>query len=110
MTKLIHSFYHSLIVPMKIDQTALHKIANLSRLEIKPSEEAEMLKSLEDVLTWMEQLNELDTTNVEPLRHMSEAVNVLREDVISEPISHEQALKNAPKHNGTFFLVPKVIE
>ena len=95
---------------MKVDKETLHKIAHLARLEVRPEEEAEMLKSLNEVLTWMEQLNEVDTTGVEPLMHISEEMNVLRDDVVGQHLPREQALANAPQHNEQFFQVPKVLE
>ncbi|MBC7891131.1 MAG: Asp-tRNA(Asn)/Glu-tRNA(Gln) amidotransferase subunit GatC [Sphingobacteriaceae bacterium] len=95
---------------MKIDQEALRRIAHLARLEIKESEEAALLSSLTEVLTWMEQLNELDTTGVEPLTHLSEAIGGLRDDVAKETLTHEQALVNAPKRDDDYFRVPKVLE
>jgi aspartyl-tRNA(Asn)/glutamyl-tRNA(Gln) amidotransferase subunit C len=95
---------------MKIDSDTLHKIAHLARLEIRPHEEADMVSNLEKVLTWMEQLNEVDTTHVAPLIHMSEALNVLRPDEARATMTHDEALANAPKHDGTYFAVPKVIE
>jgi aspartyl-tRNA(Asn)/glutamyl-tRNA(Gln) amidotransferase subunit C len=94
---------------MKIDHETLHKIAHLARLEIKPEEEPEMLKKLEGVLNWMEQLNEIDTENVEPLTHMTQEINVLRDDVAIATISREQGLANAPKHDGKYFRVSKVM-
>jgi len=57
----------------------------------------------------VEKLNELDTTGVEPLLHMSDEINVLRQDEIKGSISREDALKNAPLHDEQFFKVPKVI-
>jgi aspartyl-tRNA(Asn)/glutamyl-tRNA(Gln) amidotransferase subunit C len=95
---------------MKVDQETLHKIAHLSRLDIKPDEEASLLNSLNGVLTWMEQLNEVDTTGVEPLTHMSDETNVLRDDIVANHLSREQALVNAPQHDEQFFEVPKVLE
>jgi len=95
---------------MKIDQEALRRIAHLARLEIKESEEEALLSSLTEVLTWMEQLNELDTTGVEPLTHLTEAVGGLRDDVAKETLTHEQALVNAPKRDADYFRVPKVLE
>ena len=56
------------------------------------------------------ELKELDTTGVEPLMHMSEEVNVLREDVEGPMLSQEEALKNAPHHDNQYFKVPKVIK
>ncbi|MCK8495690.1 Asp-tRNA(Asn)/Glu-tRNA(Gln) amidotransferase subunit GatC [Spirosoma sp. RP8] len=95
---------------MKVDQETLHKIAHLARLDVRPEEEAELLKSLNGVLTWMEQLNEVDTTGVEPLTHISPEVNVLRDDVVGEHLPREKALANAPQHDEQFFEVPKVLE
>ena len=95
---------------MKIDSEALHKIAHLARLEVGPDEEAALLDSLSSVLTWMEQLNELDTSTVEPLTHLAEETNVLRDDVARETLTTTQALTNAPSQDGTYFRVPKVLE
>lgn len=95
---------------MKIDKEALQKIAHLARLEVNPEEEADLLSSLNGVLTWMEQLNEVDTTGVEPLTHMSAETNVLRDDVMGNHLPREQALANAPQHDDQFFEVPKVLE
>jgi aspartyl-tRNA(Asn)/glutamyl-tRNA(Gln) amidotransferase subunit C len=95
---------------MHIDSEALHKIAHLARLEVGPDEEAALLDSLSSVLTWMEQLNELDTSAVEPLTHLTEGTNVLREDEAQETLSTAQALTNAPSQDGTYVRVPKVLE
>ncbi|RDB04544.1 Asp-tRNA(Asn)/Glu-tRNA(Gln) amidotransferase subunit GatC [Runella aurantiaca] len=95
---------------MQIDKATLHKIANLARLEITPEEEAPLLQSLENVLSWMEHLNELDTDNVAPLTHISSEINVMREDVVGDHLPREQGLYNAPSQDGTYFRVPKVIE
>ncbi len=88
----------------------LHKIAHLARLEVRPEEEAGLVNSLNDVLTWMEQLNEVDTTGVEPLTHISLEINVLRDDVVANQLPRKQALTNAPQQDGQFFEVPKVLE
>lgn len=95
---------------MKIDNDALQKIAHLARLEMPASEEQGLLDSLNSVLNWMEELNELDTDGVQPLTHMSLEVNALREDKVIPNISREQGLKNAPKQDGEYFRVPKVME
>ena len=95
---------------MKVDQETLQKIAHLARLDVRPDEEAALLDSLNNVLTWMEQLSEVDTTGVEPLTHMSEETNVLRDDVVGNHLSRQQALANAPQHDEKFFEVPKVLE
>lgn len=95
---------------MKVDHETLQKIAHLARLEVKPEEETELINSLNGVLTWMEQLNEIDTTGVEPLTHISMETNVLREDVVGNHLARERALSNAPQHDEQFFEVPKVLE
>ncbi|GAB4005021.1 Asp-tRNA(Asn)/Glu-tRNA(Gln) amidotransferase subunit GatC [Spirosoma migulaei] len=95
---------------MKVDHETLQKIAHLARLGVKPEEEADLLNSLNGVLTWMEQLNEIDTTGVEPLTHISMETNVLRDDVVGNQLSRERALSNAPQHDEQFFEVPKVLE
>jgi len=69
-----------------------------------------VLQDLNKILNWVDQLRELDTESVEPLIHMSEEVNVLREDEVRNTISHEQALLNAPKKDSDYFRVPKVLE
>ncbi|CAH0997187.1 Glutamyl-tRNA(Gln) amidotransferase subunit C [Emticicia aquatica] len=95
---------------MKIDQKTVKNIAHLARLELSEQEEVKMVEDLSKILNWMDQLKELDTTNVEPLTHMSEEVNVFREDVAKNELSREKGLKNAPSQNGEYFQVPKVIE
>lgn len=94
---------------MKIDKTTLRKLAHLSRLEIKEKEEQKMINDLNEILTWVEQLNEVDTEGVEPLTNMSHEVNVFREDEVSGHLDHEKALKNAPKKDKDFFRVPKFL-
>jgi aspartyl-tRNA(Asn)/glutamyl-tRNA(Gln) amidotransferase subunit C len=95
---------------MKIDQDSLKKIAHLARLEIKPEEEAALLKSMDSVLTWMDQLNEIDTEGVEPLTHIMDEVNNWREDVAVNSLDRKEALQNAPSKNDSYIMVPKVIE
>lgn len=85
-------------------------MAHLARLEIDPSKEEAYIKDLEEILTWVEKLNELDTEGVEPLTNMSFEQNAFREDQKGEHLSRERALKNAPDQDGEFFRVPKVIQ
>jgi aspartyl-tRNA(Asn)/glutamyl-tRNA(Gln) amidotransferase subunit C len=95
---------------MKIDKETLHKIAHLSRLEIDEKNEEEMLKDLSEIITWVEQLNEVETEGIEPLTNMSQETNVFREDVVEGHLDHERALKNAPKKDDDYFRVPKFLE
>jgi len=98
------------MIKMNIDKELLQKIAHLARLEMPESAEKEMRESLESVLNWMSELDEIDTSNVKPLTHMSLEVNALREDKVVQSISREEGLKNAPKQDGEYFRVPKVME
>lgn len=95
---------------MQIDKETLKKIAHLARLEFDPAKEDELKKDLEEILSWVEKLGELDTEGIEPLVNMSYEVNAMREDQAGEPLSRERGLKNAPKHDNEYFRVPKVLE
>jgi len=95
---------------MTIDKETVDKIAHLARLELNEGETQDMIKDMSKILDFMAKLNEIDTTGVEPLVYMTNEVNVLREDVVKQEITHEEALLNAPKHDGEYFLVAKVIE
>lgn len=95
---------------MSTDIQTIRKLAHLARLEFNEEKEQEMLQDLNKILNWVDQLRELDTENVEPLTHMSEEINVLREDVAQNTVTHEQALLNAPKKDSDYFRVPKVLE
>ncbi|WP_026463244.1 Asp-tRNA(Asn)/Glu-tRNA(Gln) amidotransferase subunit GatC [Adhaeribacter aquaticus] len=95
---------------MITDIQTIRKLAHLARLEFDETKEKEMLQDLNKILDWMEKLNELDTSAVEPLTHMSVEVNVLREDVAFNAVSHEEGLKNAPKKDSDYFRVPKVLD
>ena len=95
---------------MEINDAMVDKIANLARLDFDPVEKAAIKKELQVMIQFVEKLNELDTTGVEPLLHMSDNVNVLRKDEVRGSITREDALKNAPVHDEQFFKVPKVIK
>jgi aspartyl-tRNA(Asn)/glutamyl-tRNA(Gln) amidotransferase subunit C len=95
---------------MKIDNQTVDKIAHLARLEFKNEAKEQIIKDLNNMLGFIDKLNELDTTNVEPLIYMSDEVNVLREDEVKQEITQDEALKNSPQHDSDYFKVPKVIE
>jgi aspartyl-tRNA(Asn)/glutamyl-tRNA(Gln) amidotransferase subunit C len=94
---------------MEVNDALVDKLANLSRLQFDATEKEGIKKDLQRMIQFVEKLNELDTTGVEPLLHMSEQVNILREDEVLGSISREQGLQNAPVHDEQFFKVPKVI-
>ena len=95
---------------MKIDKETLNKIAHLARLEFNDNNTEKMLKDMNGMIAFVEKLNEVNTDGVEPLTTMSHEVNALRDDEIKPHLSHERALKNAPRKDSDFFRVPKVLE
>lgn len=95
---------------MKVTTETIDNLAKLARLQFSEEEKEELKKDLEQMIGFIDKLNELDTEGVEPLMHMSPRVNVLREDVVQGSISRGEALLNAPQKNDAFFLVPKVIK
>ncbi len=95
---------------MQIDRALLDKIAHLARLEFDEKDAEKMIKDMSAIITWVEQLNEIDTEGVEPLTTMSHEINSLREDEVRDQMPHENALLNAPKKDTTYFRVPKVLE
>ena len=94
---------------MKITNEIVDHIAHLARLEFIGEDKKEIKKDMEKIITFMDQLNTVDTDGVEPLIFMSDSVNVLREDIAQITISKEQALKNAPKKDSDYFRIPKVL-
>lgn len=84
-------------------------VAALARLSFSEEEKQKLTAQLNEILRYMEQLNTLDTSNVEPLSHVIELQNVFREDTLRPGLPREEALKNAPSHTEEFFKVPKVI-
>ena len=94
---------------MEVNDDLINNLAQLARLEFNDAETDEIKSDLQKMIAFIDKLNELDTAGVEPLLHMSENVNVLREDEVKGSISREDALKNAPLHDEQFFKVPKVI-
>jgi aspartyl-tRNA(Asn)/glutamyl-tRNA(Gln) amidotransferase subunit C len=95
---------------MEINEAMIDKLAHLARLKFNDDEKQEIKNDLQRMIAFVEKMNELDLDNVEPLLHMSDEINVLREDRIEGSVSREEALKNAPLHDEQYFKVPKVIK
>lgn len=95
---------------MKITEETVEKLAHLARLEFKQEEKAVMAEEMSRMLDFVDQLNQVNTDGIEPLIYMSDATNVMRADEVKVMISHQEALKNAPKKDSDFVRVPKVIE
>ncbi len=94
---------------MAVSKADVDYIATLARLSFNDAEKEAMTHDLNEILNYVEKLNELDTENVEPLANMGDRTNVLREDKPVPSISNQDALKNAPDFQDRFFKVPKVI-
>ena len=95
---------------MKINDETVDKLANLAKLEFSVEDKESIKQDLSSIITWIDKLNELDTSNVEPLIYMSNEMNVLRKDELNNSVSHEDALLNAPKKDSDYFRVPKVLD
>lgn len=94
---------------MAVTRKDVEHIAELARLKFADAELDSYTDQLNEILNYMEKLNELDTENVEPLSHPVEGSNVFRTDEVKSSISTEEALKNAPQKDEQFFHVPKII-
>lgn len=99
----------------------VHRVAELSNLELTPEEETRMRRDLDAILEYVAQLSELDTANVEPMAQVSEVLgvageapteraSVLRDDVPRPCLDRERVMASAPETDSVFFKVPKVIE
>jgi aspartyl-tRNA(Asn)/glutamyl-tRNA(Gln) amidotransferase subunit C len=95
---------------MEVNDALVDKLANLSRLQFEGYEKESIKNDLQKMIQFVEKLNELDTTGVEPLLHLSSNINILRSDEIKGSVTREAGLQNAAAHDAHFFKVPKVIK
>ena len=95
---------------MEVNDLLIDNLAKLSHLTFDEQEKKDIKADLQQMISFIEKLKEVDTEGVAPLLHMSSNVNILRDDVVQGSVSREEALKNAPDTDGTFFKVPKVIK
>jgi aspartyl-tRNA(Asn)/glutamyl-tRNA(Gln) amidotransferase subunit C len=94
---------------MSVTIKEVEHIAKLAKLEFSDAEKEKFTHQFNDILKYMEQLNTVDTTDVEPLAQVIDLQNVFREDVVKPSTPTDQALKNAPSATDEHFKVPKVI-
>ncbi|OCA82991.1 asparaginyl/glutamyl-tRNA amidotransferase subunit C [Bacillus sp. FJAT-27225] len=94
----------------RISLDQVRHVANLARLEINDNEAERFSQQLGAIITFAEQLNELDTEGVEPTSHVLMMTNVLREDKAESGLPREQVLKNAPDRQDGYFRVPSILE
>lgn len=95
---------------MEVTDELVEKLAHLSRLSVAAEEKEKIKSELQQMITFVDKLQELDIEGVEPLLHMSPAANVQRPDVIVPGLSTTEALSNAAVKDEQYFLVPKVIK
>jgi aspartyl-tRNA(Asn)/glutamyl-tRNA(Gln) amidotransferase subunit C len=95
---------------MKITEEIVNHIAHLARLEFEGEKKEAIRKDMENIISFMDKLNEVPTDNVEPLIFMNDEVNKLREDVSEDTLTQREALKNAPKKDSDYFRIPKVLD
>ncbi len=95
---------------MSVTINEVDNIAKLAKLKFFEDEKIKLQKDLNKILEYIDQLNELNLENVEPLENINESENVMRNDTAEIWLTTEEALKNAPSRTGKFFKVPKVLD
>ena len=95
---------------MEVTEQMVEKLAHLAKLNFNATEKQAIQQDLQSMIAFVEKLQTLDTTNVEPLLYMGNNTNVLREDIVKGSITKNEALLNAPIKDEQFFKVPKVIK
>ncbi|HIT92821.1 MAG TPA: Asp-tRNA(Asn)/Glu-tRNA(Gln) amidotransferase subunit GatC [Candidatus Stercorousia faecigallinarum] len=93
---------------MMITIKDVEHVAKLARLELTEEEKELYTKQLGDVLKYVDQMNEVDTSNVKPMTQVIDFCNVMREDKVVQEISKEDLMANAPEEENGFFKVPKI--
>lgn len=94
---------------MKITVAEVEHVARLARLEVSTEEKQNLTEQLNEILLYMEKLNELDTSGVAPTSHVVDLHNAFREDIVQESMPRTETLENAPEDNDAEFVVPRVI-
>jgi aspartyl-tRNA(Asn)/glutamyl-tRNA(Gln) amidotransferase subunit C len=94
---------------MKITEKEVENVARLARLELSADEVETMTSQLDNILSYVAKLDELDTTGIAVTTHTQDVNNAFRDDVVRESLPREKALENAPEQNGEAFVVPKII-
>lgn len=95
---------------MKITLETVEYVADLARLNLSKDEKVMMVSQMGDILSYMDKLSTLDTTDVKPLEHVEPMSNVFREDVVKDSFDRDKILANAPDKDAGAFKVPKIVE
>jgi aspartyl-tRNA(Asn)/glutamyl-tRNA(Gln) amidotransferase subunit C len=94
----------------KITLEDVRYVANLAQLSLDPETEERLVREMGDILSYMDKLNELNTDGVEPMMHVMEVSNVFRDDELGVSLDRDTALMNAPKADGEYFVVPRILD
>ena len=95
---------------MSITSKDIDKIAALAKLELSDEEREKFAAQLGDIISYVEKLSEIDTSDVQPLAHINDLMNVSREDKSRPSMDKNDVFKNSPSHTDDYFLVPKVLK
>ena len=95
---------------MKVTKEIIEHVANLARLNLTENEKEKMTSEMTNIISYVDKLNELDTSNVPPTSHVKPVNNVFREDRVLKSYDREKILSNAPSQENGCFKVPKVVE
>ena len=95
---------------MKLDTNTINKIAKLARIKLSEEEAKDLLKDMNSILDWVEQLNEVNTDSIEPLANISSSILPKRKDESKDVNSSDEILQNSPDKLEGYFAVPKVVE
>lgn len=93
-----------------ISKADVEYVAELAKLTLDDEAKERLVREMGEILSYMDQLNELDTSGIEPMMHVLDITNVFREDVVGESLSNDQALANAPASHDGYFLVPRILD
>jgi len=94
---------------MKISKEEVLHVAHLARLHLSEDELVMMTGQLDNILSYVDKLEELDTTGIKPTSHVFSITNAFRDDIVKKSLDRDQALQNGPKQNGEAFEVPRII-
>ena len=95
---------------MQLDKALISRLEKLAKLRMDPDEEAELLKDLNRIMEMIDKIREVDVRGIEPLRHMADRHDVIRDDIPADPIDQQRAFSNGPDVEVPYFRVPNVLE
>lgn len=95
---------------MEVNDEMIDKLAKLARLHFDEDEKKEIGSDLRRMIAFVEKLNEVNLDGVSPMLHVNQEINILRDDEVTGSVTREEALRDAPVHDGKFFKAPKAIK